>query len=494
MVAVRRPGAWIGILAAILLVGSANAYAQSPVSASVGSNPSGQAMGPGFVGVSLEYKALHVYTGRDPTAVNPVLVNLLRGLTPAQSPVLRIGGDSADVTWWPVRGMLAPPGISYSITPGWLRTTKALAAATRAQMIMDLNLASGRPAVAAAEARAFMQGIGRRYLQAFEIGNEPDLYPYLSWYRDRLGKAHYSRGRSYTVNAFIRDFSRWRAALPNLPVAGPAFAHLPWLDGMGHFLATEPRLRLVTVHRYPLRAPVTDPTAPDFASIANLLSDSSSSGLAQQVGHYVTMAHAAHHPFRIGEMNSAAGGGKWGTSNTFASALWVLDTLFNFAGAGVDGVNVHSLPRAAYELFTFTHSGPWSAFVHPEYYGMLMFAQAFPPGGRLLPVTAPSGPLKVWAVQTADGHTQVAVINKDPAGDYQVRLQLPGAEMAGQASLEWLKAPSVSSTGGVTLGGQTFGDRTTSGTLGPPQLQPVLSVGGSYPIDVPPASAVLLRQ
>ena len=28
---------------------------------------------------------------------------------------------------------------------------------------------------------------------------------------------------------------------------------------------------------------------------------------------------------------------------------------------------------------------------------MLMFAQAFPPGARLLPVTAPSGPVKVWA-------------------------------------------------------------------------------------------------
>ena len=91
MVAVRRRGTWIGILAAILLGGSANAYAQSPVSASVGSSPSGRVMAPGFVGVSLEYQALHVYTGRDPRAVNPVLVNLLRGLAPGQSPVLRIG-------------------------------------------------------------------------------------------------------------------------------------------------------------------------------------------------------------------------------------------------------------------------------------------------------------------------------------------------------------------------------------------------------------------
>ena len=71
----------------------------------------------------------------------------------------------------------------------------------------------------------------------------------------------------------------------------------------------------------------------------------------------------------------------------------MLDTLFNLAQAGVDGVNVHTLPGAAYELFTISHKqGRWQAFVHPEYYGMLMFAQAFPPGAQLLPVTAPGRP------------------------------------------------------------------------------------------------------
>ena len=34
---------------------------------------------------------------------------------------------------------------------------------------------------------------------------------------------------------------------------------------------------------------------------------------------------------------------------------------------------------------------------------MLMFAQAFPPGAQLLPVTAPSGPVKVWATAAPDG-------------------------------------------------------------------------------------------
>ena len=85
------------------------------------------------------------------------------------------------------------------------------------------------------------------------------------------------------------------------------------------------------------------------------------------------------------------------------------------------------LPGSHYELFTVSQdvTGAWQAFVHPEYYGLLMFAQAFPPGARLLPVTAPSGPVKVWATVGADGTTRVVLINQDPSAEHDVQLQLP---------------------------------------------------------------------
>src|SRR6202044_1846291 len=133
------------------------------------------------------------------------------------------------------------------------------------------------------------------------------------------------------------------------------------------------------------------------------------SGLAQSIEPYVSYAHAHGLAFRVDEMNSAALArclGRSGVSATFSSALWALDTLFNMAAIGVDGVNVHTLPGAAYQLFTFTHSrGSWQASVRPEYYGLLMFSQAFPPGAVLLPVAAPAGPVKVWATRAPDGHT-----------------------------------------------------------------------------------------
>ena len=63
------------------------------------------------------------------------------------------------------------------------------------------------------------------------------------------------------------------------------------------------------------------------------------------------------------------------------------------------------------------------------------------------------------------------------------------------ASLEWLQAPSVDSTSGVTLGGQTFGSQTTTGAFpGPETTTPVYPSLGSYSIDLPPASAAMLTR
>src|ERR1700735_4640840 len=107
MASVLRRRVCIAIVAALGFAVPGAVAAQADVlSATVGSAPTGQAMAPGFVGVSFEYRALHIYTGRDPRAVDPALLGLLSGLTPGQAPVIRIGGDSTDGSWWPIRGTI----------------------------------------------------------------------------------------------------------------------------------------------------------------------------------------------------------------------------------------------------------------------------------------------------------------------------------------------------------------------------------------------------
>jgi hypothetical protein len=208
---------------------------------------------------------------------------------------------------------------------------------------------------------------------------------------------------------------------------------------------------------------------------------------------FISLVHSRGVKFRVDELNSVSCSGKRGVSDTFASALWMLDTLFNLAQAGVDSINVHTLPGAAYELFTISHKKDvWSAFVHPEYYAMLMFAQAFPPGAQLLPVSQPAGPVKIWATRATNGRTRVVIINKDPDNVQTVQVSVPRS--GGSATLDWLRAPSMLATSGATLGSQSFGSATRTGLLQPAALTPVTAVGGSYSVELPPASAVLLTQ
>jgi hypothetical protein len=474
--AVRRRGGIAIIAASAALLATSAAEAQTPISAQVSSTASGQPLPPGFVGMSVEYGALHDYTGRDANAIDPLLAPLLRALAPGQAPVLRIGGDSTDHTWWPIRGVIPPEGVSYTLTDDWLRTTRSLAATLGARLILGINLATARPAIAATEARALLQGIGRQYVTALEIGNEPDLYGMFVWYRDRNGRTISARPHNWNLGSYIVDFSHWRAALPTAPVAGPAFAGLDWMSSLDEFLSHEPGLAMVTFHRYPLRGCVHNPSEAGYPSIPALLSDESSAGLAQEIAPYVSLAHSDGVPFRLDELNSVACRGRSGVSDTFASALWVLDTLFNLASVGVDGVNVHTLPGAAYELFTISdRRGHWSAFVHPEYYGMTTFAQAFPAGAQLLSVSAPSGPVKVWATRSTDGTIRVTLINKDATTDYAVTLKLPGAPTAAHGEL--LHAPTLSSKSGVTST-----PTTVSGGL------------GSYAVNLPPGSAIVVTK
>jgi hypothetical protein len=305
----------------------------------------------------------------------------------------------------------------------------------------------------------------------------------------------FARPASYGLPAFIRQLARWRAVLPGLPLAGPAVAELPWMNGLSSLLQAEPSLRIVTVHRYALQGCLANRRSLSYPSIANLLSDRSAQGLARAIAPYVSAAHDQGAQFRVDELNSATLAGclaRSGVSNTFASALWMVDALFNLASVGVDGVNVHSLPGAGYELFTVRRTAAGrQAFVRPDYYGMLLFAQAFPAGARLLPVREPAGPVKVWATLGADARTRVTLINKD-SRPHRVELQLPPS--AAPAALEWLRAPSVSAQSGVTLGGQSFGAETRTGLLGPPQMQPVSQLFGSYSIELPAYSAALLTR
>ena len=492
----RAAGAWLVAVTAALVVCVTVGFASTStasVSVNVGATAAGPPILEGFVGTTMEFYAVPEYAGSDPNAIDPVLVSLLSQLAPGgQRPVLRIGGASTDTTWWPVTGVARPAAVNYDLTPAWLQTTSALVHALNAQLIVGVNLGIDRPDLAAAEAQALLGAIGPDSIRAFEIGNEPDRLAHDAVSKTAQGTV-YARPRSYGVRAFASEFSQIRSALPAVPVAGPGYSGAGWMSQLGRFLTAERPISLVTFHRYPLSACGIARKSRAYPTIADLLANSASHGLASGVAPFVAIAHAHGLPFRIDEMNSVSCGGARGVSDTFASALWALDALFEMAHAGVDGVNIQTSPGGSYELFTpHLVNGVWQATVRPEYYGLMMFAQAATPGSRLLPLSATGSPLvKSWATRAQNGTTRVVLINKDVAHAHIVHLTLAGVR--GSAALQRLLAPSARATSGVTFGGQSFGAVTFNGELaGQPKHALVRPRAGVYTVRLPAASAALL--
>ena len=445
----------------------------------------------GFVGLSLEYPAVSAYAGSDPSSLDPVFLQLVRNLAPGQPPVLRIGGNSADRTWWPVAGVSRPAGVTFDLDRQWLGVTRALAQRLGAHLILGVNLEQDTPQLAAAEASALIDGVGRQSVRALELGNEPDLYSAFPWYRS-AGHAVFGRPRSYDESAYIRDFDGLTGALPSVPLAGPSLSGRQWTQGLGQFLAAEPHLGLVTLHRYPLQICLTPSTSARYPTIARLLSPATSIGLADSFAPYVALAHAHGLSLRVDELNTVSCGADPAVSKSFASALWALDTLFELARAGVSGVNVHTFPGAGYELFKITHAdGRWRASVAPEYYGLLMFARATPPGSRLVNVgVAAGGTVHTWATRAPDGTVRVVLTNEG-SSPRTLAVRVPGRSV--EATLTRLTAASASATTGVTLGGQSFGTETGTGLLaGRSDASSVTPDDGRYVVSLPPTSAATL--
>ena len=286
----------LALAAGLLNIGSAVGPVAGTTTITVTRVSSGRAIPGGFLGLSLEYPAVTAYAGSDPAAIDPVFVQLIRRLTVGQQPVLRIGGDSADWSWWPLPGVARPPGVSYTLTDRWLAVTAALVRHLGARLILGLNLEAGSPQLAAAEQRALSGGVPPGSLLAFQLGNEPELYGSFAWYHTSAGRAVPGRPRDYGFSSFLHDFTTFAGALPNVALAGPSTGGLGWRRYLPQFLGSQPQVKLVTVHRYPLQLCFVARSSPRYPTIAHLLSAPASTGLAESFKPELATRPRARHP------------------------------------------------------------------------------------------------------------------------------------------------------------------------------------------------------
>ena len=125
--------------------------------------------------------------------------------------------------------------------------------------------------------------------------------------------------------------------------------------------------------------------------------------------------------------------------------------------------------------------------VQPEYYAMMMFAQAAPPGSQLVNVAqTPAAGVNTWATRTSGGVIHAVIVNKRSSGYRVDDAGRPAGQRTGDGR-DASRAAPVHSTGDVTLDGQTFrhGDEHRRADRHPPTDTEVAPVTDQYTVDVP---------
>jgi hypothetical protein len=442
-----------------------------------------------FFGLSTEYGALPLYERHFALFERALFLLHVRGDGPQ---ILRIGGDSADRTFWDPRARRMPQW-AFKLTPGLVERTARLVRRAGIRLILDLNLITGSSTIAAQWARAAERLLPRKSIVGFEVGNEPDLYAHWYWLATigRTRSVEAMLPRALSAAAYVQDFRSYARVLgriaPNVPLAGPALANpqrgRAWLATL--LAGPHAGLRIVSAHRYPY-SPCVRRTSPVYPTIDRLLSEQASAGLAASVRNAVWLAHRADLRFRLTEMNSVTCGGLRGVSDTFATALWAPDTLFEVLRAGVDGVNIHIRATTINAPFLLTRRG---MVARPLMYGLLLFTRTLGPGARLMRLTLHAdghARLKAWAVRLRGRIVHVLLINKGVRAA-RVFVRLPSH---GLATVQRLLARSASARWGITLAGQRL-DRAGRWT-GRRLLEKLAPHARGYVVAVPGLSAGLL--
>lgn len=487
-------------VAALPVLKSSFSFAQNnssvPVRLTLRPDRLGNKISPDFTGLSYESAQLGnptFFSGN-----NTQLAGLMRRL--GKSGVLRIGGNTSEYCYWapsvasktttpntgsiggdktnPVAFALAvgpdkglEPAAAVNIAPLAIRNLRDFLDASGWKLIYGLNMGTGTPEAAAAEAAYVMDTIGAARLIAFQLCNEPDLF-----YRNGIRKADYNSDQFN--DEWQKFYQAVRAKVPNASFAGPDTAYNnDWLVPFAKRFKNE---AVFLSQHYYAEGPPTDPSM----TIERLLRPSPQlqkelEGMQKTVQEYKI-------PFRLAETNSCYRGGKQGVSDTFASALWGADLMYQLASSGGMGINFHGGGYGWYTPIAGTQQDGFLA--RPIYYGMLLFEQAGPgqlvesklEGLELAPL------LTAYGLRSDSGAMKVAVFNKN--SEQAVRLTIDGAPTQ-HARVLRLYAPRVDDTTDTTFGGSVVG---ADGEWTPAYPEHALTENGLAVIELPAASGALV--
>lgn len=438
----------------------------------------GNALPADFTGLSYETAQLN-----DPgffSAQNGQLAGFLARLGQG---VLRIGGNTSEYAMWtpaasggsagdvavgPDTGKSAPR--ATQVTPEAIRNLRDFLDLSGWTLIYSLNFGRESPEVMAEVADTVVKTIGPK-LVALQFGNEPDLFM-----KNGLRTPDYNYGQFAAEWAHAYDAVS--ARVPGTAIAGPDTAFRN--DWLVPFARQFEHQAAFLTHHYYAEGPPSDPAM----TIARLL-DPDNKRLDDLLRGIAEGRAASDLPLRMAEGNSCYGGGKRGVSDTFASALWGADLMYQLAAAGADGVNYHG---GGYGWYTPVAGTMGKGFMaRPLYHGMLLFAQGG--AGSLIDSTLEGADALVTAygIKNADGTVKAALFNKDAAR--AVTLTIDTGTSVARASILRLTAPSLDDTAGTTFGGASVG---AAGAWSAGAAETLAAQNGTVAVTLPEASAALV--
>jgi hypothetical protein len=336
-------------------------------------------------------------------------------------------------------------------------------------VLYGVNLAQSTPAIAAAEVAYAAKALGSNLL-GIEIGNEVDLYA-----------GHYFPA-GWTFSDYLTLWQSFAAAIleqtPGVALTGPVTAdNSTWFTS---FAQDEGKnVVLLSMHYY--RA-----NGQDASSNIALLLSYPDTKLQQDLVPLKAAASAAGVPYRMAETNSFYNGGAPNVSDSYASALWVLDHMFTIAEGGSVGLNLHGGGNST-GYTPIADSDGVVVEARPEYYGVLLFTLAGQ--GPLLSTTIDAGALNVsaYTIQNSPSRLSMIVVNKDATQNLQFTATCASAVQS--ATLQLLTGPSLSSSSGVMIQGGTV---NPDGSFSPQSSYGVAVSGVTFSGYVPAASAALV--
>jgi len=435
-----------------------------------------------FVGLAYSKDAMEgtLFSRRDRS-----LINLCNLLGPS---ILRIGGATADYMVWAPDGRGGQAGY---VAPADVDNLGNFLESTKWTCIYGVNLAGSAtgatsPALAADEVAYVAKRLGR-FLEAIEIGNEPDLY----------GRPGNPYANNWTFEDYMALWNEYREAIeaktPGVPISGPADAGNP-LTWTVPFVedVTKKEVKLITQHYYVASAVAAK------ATVAELLTVSLHHDLVENLAAINAACQKADIPFRMGECgdyyNNSGTEPAENVAGSYTAALWGIDYMFMCAQGGAAGVNFES--GGSIPNYTpLIDNMETVTTVAPLYYGMLLMTLAG--RGTVLETTVSPGALNVsgYALLTGEAGYSVIVLNKEESINVHLEIELPGGVRNASLIEMTQRSPGADAanalaTSGVTIQGAEVG---TDGSFYPSRPYELQPEGAKLTCYVPALSAVLIR-